>query len=117
MADDRSPYLVQALQSMQQGAPQAQAPQGPSLQQMQDIAQKRQAWEAANPGQSYMAHGFKQMGQNIMGAPGAMMQGAQNIAGIPGQAASGFQNLIKGLPGFSQAPTQYGGVPTGAGLA
>lgn len=91
--DDRNPYLVQALQQMQQGAPQAQQPQGMSLQQMQDIAQKRQAWEAANPGQSYMGHGLQQMGQNIMGAPGA-------IAAAPGNAASSFGKLIQGLPGF-----------------
>lgn len=96
---DRSQYLVQALQQLQ-GAPTAQAPQGMSLQQMQDVAQKRQAWEAANPGQSYMGHGLQQMGQNIMGAPGAMMQGARNLGAIPGQAAGGLQNLIKGLPGF-----------------
>lgn len=91
--DDRSPYLVQALQQMQQGAPQPQTSQGPSLQQMQDVVQKRQAWEAANPGQSYMQHGLQEMGQNIMGAPGA-------IAAAPGNAASGFAKMIQGLPGF-----------------
>ena len=97
----QSQYLAQALQQMGQ-QPQPQAPQGLSLQQMQDIAQKRKVFEAANPGQSYMGHGIQQMGQNLMNAPGNLLQGAQNLAGLPGQAASGFQNLVKGLPGFGQ---------------
>lgn len=98
--DDRSQYLAQALQGMSQPPPQ-QAPQGMSLQQMQDVAQKRKAFEAANPGQSYMAHGFQQMGQNIANAPGNLMQAGQNLAALPGQAASGFQKLVQGLPGLA----------------
>lgn len=91
MADQSSQYLVQALQQMQAGAqPQAQAPTGPSLQQMQAIHKDRQAFELANPGQSYMAHGVSQMGQNIMGAPQALMQAPQN-------AMSGFAKLAQGF--------------------
>lgn len=100
MADDRSQYLAQALQSMGQQPPQAQAPQGMSLQQMQDVAQKRKAFEAANPGQSYMAHGFQQMGQNIGNVPQTLANAGQNLAGLPGQAMGGFQKMVAGLPGF-----------------
>lgn len=89
---DRSQYLAAALQAM--GQPQQQAPQGGmSLQQMQDVTQKREAFEKANPGQSYAMHGLKQLGQNVLGAPGA-------LAAAPGNALSGLQNLAKGLPGL-----------------
>lgn len=114
---DQSPYLVQALQQMGQ-QPQGLTYQGPNLQQMQAIAQKKQAWEAANPGQSYMGHGLEQMGQNLMNAPGNLVQGAQNLAGLPGQAMTGFQKMIQGLPGMGGGQTQPGAayppVPRGA---
>lgn len=74
-----SQYLAQALQQMQ-GQPQAAQPQGMSLEQMQKIGQAKAAFEAANPGQSYMAHGIQQAGQNVMNAPGNAMTGLQNLA-------------------------------------
>lgn len=113
---DQSQYLAQALQSMGQ-QPQAPTYQGPNLQQMQAIAQKKQAWEAANPGQSYMGHGLEQMGQNLMNAPGNLVQGAQNFAALPGQALNGFQKMIQGLPGYGKlGPQQYAGVPDTSNL-
>ena len=90
---DRSQYLAQALQAMQAPTPDAQ-PTGPSLQQMQQVAQQRQAWEAANPGQSYMAHGFQQMGANIAQAP-------QNLMAAPGQAMGGLQRLAQSFRGMA----------------
>lgn len=91
---DQSPYLVQALQQMQQSQP--AAPQGPSLspQQMAQVVKQKQAWEAANPGQSYIAHGFQQMGQNIMGAPQNVMSGlgrlAQTLPGMGPKTMAGI---------------------------
>ncbi len=77
---DQSQYLVQALQQMQAGGqPQAQAPTM-TPQQMQQVMQQRQAFEAANPGQSYMAHGLQQMGQNVMQAPQNAMSGLARLA-------------------------------------
>lgn len=79
---DRSQYLVSALQAL--GEP-AAAPADPLVtpQQLAQIGKSRKAFEAANPGQSYMAHGMQQMGQNIMQAP-------QN-------AAHGFAQLARSL--------------------
>jgi hypothetical protein len=75
---DRSQYLVAALQNM--GQPQAQPqPQGLSIGQMQGIAKQRSAFEAQNPGQNFMAHGIRQMGSNVMAAPGNV---ASNLAGL-----------------------------------
>lgn len=99
----QSQYLAQALQSM--GAP-AGSPQGTpqmSLQQMQQIAQQKQAWEAANPGQSYMGHGLQQMGQNLMNAPGNVMGAIQNLGQVPGQVANGFQSLAQRFGGGAPA--------------
>ncbi len=76
---DQSQYLAQALQQMQ-GQPAINQPQGMSLQQMQDVAKQKAAFEAANPGQSYMAHGLQQAGQNVMNAPGNAMTGLQQLA-------------------------------------
>lgn len=83
-----SPYLVQALQGM--AAPQS-APSGPSmdLAGMQKAVDARKAWQAANPGGNYMAHGFGQLAQNLRSAPGAVM------------AAPG--NVLKGLQGLGAA--------------
>lgn len=117
MADPTSQYLIQALQQGGQ-QPQGSTYQGPNLQQMQGMMQQKQAWEAQNPGQSYMGHGLQQLGQNLMNAPGKLVQGAQNLAGLPGQAMGGLQNLMKGLPGLgsgqSQPGTSYPPVPRGA---
>lgn len=86
---DQSRYLVQALQSL--AAPQS-APAGPSvdLAGMQKAVGQRKAWETANPGQSYMAHGFGQLAQNLRGAPGAAMA-------APGNALQGLQGLGAGV--------------------
>jgi hypothetical protein len=86
---DRSQYLVQALQSL--GQP-AAAPPDPlvSPQQLAQIGKDRKAFEAANPGQSYMAHGFQQMGRNVMAAPG-------NLMAAPGNAAHGLADLARHL--------------------
>lgn len=92
---DTSQYLAQALQQMQGQPATGSQPQGPSLQQMQQMAQQKQAWEAANPGQSYAAHGLQQMGQNLAGAPGRVMDGVQGLAQLPGQAMSGLQQLAQ----------------------
>jgi hypothetical protein len=80
-----SPYLVQALQALSapQSAPQAASP---DLAGMQKAVGQRKAWEAANPGQSYMAHGFGQLAQNLRGAPQAVMA-------APGNALKGLQGL------------------------
>lgn len=76
---DRSQYLAQALQSLGQPAP---APPDPliSADQLAQIGKARKAYEAANPGQSYMAHGLQQAGQNLMAAPGNAMSGFANLA-------------------------------------
>lgn len=86
---DRSAYLVQALQEMGQPAPAPQQ-QGPDLASLKKVGDARKAYEAANPGKSYMAHGFQQMGQNIMQAPG-------NIMAAPGNVMSGFGALAQRL--------------------
>ena len=77
---ERSPYLAQALQVMQ-AAPQ-QTPQGPDLGAMMQQAKVRQAWEAANPGQSYAGHNLGQMAQNIQGVPGQLAQVPGNLQGL-----------------------------------
>lgn len=112
---DSSPYLVQALQQMQGQQP-AQTPPGLSLGQMQQIADKRKAFEAANPGQSYMGHGMMQLGQDVMNMPSTLMQAGRNIAAVPGQIGSGFSNLLSKIPGLTAQPMQYGGVPTPTNL-
>lgn len=98
-----SQYLAQAIQGMQ--APPAAAPAQPgmSLAQMQQMAQHKQAWEAANPGQSYAAHGIDQMGQNLMGAPGRV---ADAIGAVPGTAMSGLQALAQRFGGSGLPQTQ-----------
>jgi hypothetical protein len=77
---DRSQYVMQALQAMQ--APQQQAPQGPDLAGMAAQAQQRQAWEKANPGQSYMKQGLASAMAGVKGAPAAMMAAPQNLKGL-----------------------------------
>ena len=76
---ERSPYLQQAMQVMQ-AAPQQQ--QGPDLGAMMQQAKARQAWEVANPGQSYMRHNLGQMAQNIRGVPGQLAQVPGNLQGL-----------------------------------
>jgi len=83
---ERSQYLAQALQSM--GSDPLQQGQSPDLSEMKKIAEARKAFEAANPGQSYVANGMQQMGQNIMGAPAAM-------SAAPGNVMSGMGDLAK----------------------
>lgn len=100
-----SQYLAQALQQMSAQPAQPASPQGPSLAGMQKMAQDRAAWEAANPGQSYMAHGIGQMGQNIMGAPGRVLDSIQGLGQIPGQAMSGLQQLAQRFGGGGLPPT------------
>ena len=76
---ERSQYLAQALASM--GAEQAPAGvPGPDLMAMQKQAEAAKAWKAANPGQSYMANGVQQMGQNLQAAPGNAMNGLFGMA-------------------------------------
>lgn len=77
---ERSQYLAQALQSMGSDASMQPQVQAPDLAQMQKVAEARKAFETANPGQSYMAHGVRQMGQNIMAAPGNAMSGLGDLA-------------------------------------
>lgn len=85
---DQSQYLAQALQELQAGAqPQPTEQPGMSLAQMQAMQKDRAAFELANPGQNYMAHGLQKMGQNVMQAP-------QN-------AISGFAKLAQSLPGMA----------------
>lgn len=86
-----SPYLVQALQALSQPAQQPQS--GLALPQMQKLAQQAQAWQAQNPGQSYMAHGLQSLGQNVMNAPG--------------NAMNGLRNLVQGLPGMGPQTPPY----------
>lgn len=89
---ERSAYLTQALQSLSAPPEQAQAPtMDPGA--MGEAIKRRKAWEAANPGQSYMANGVKQVGQNLAAVPG-------NIAGIPGQLAAIPGNVMAGLGGM-----------------
>lgn len=103
--DNQSQYLAQAIQSMQAQPSAAPAQPGMSLQQMQQMGQQKQAWEAANPGQSYMAHGIDQMGQNIMGAPGRVAGAIGNLGQVPGQAMSGLQALAQRFGGGGMPPT------------
>lgn len=92
---DRSAILAQALQSMGQ-QPAIQAPPPPDLAAIQRAGQAKQAWEAANPGQSYMGHNLQQMGQNVMDAPGKLMA-------APGNAMGGLADLAKRLGVGGQA--------------
>ena len=75
---ERSPYLAQALANMDGG--QVQGAPAPDLMAMQKQAEAAKAWKAANPGQSYMAHGAQQMGQNMQAAPGNAMGGIFGLA-------------------------------------
>ncbi len=75
---ERSQYLAQALQSMS-ADPGVQTGQAPDLAAMQKQMQARQAWEAQNPGQPHMTNGMRQMGQNLMQAPGNMMAGMAGL--------------------------------------
>lgn len=102
MADQQSQYLAQAIQQMQGQAPAAPTSPAMSLGDMQKMAQQKQAWEAANPGQSYMAHGLSQMGQNLMGAPGRIGDAVSGLAQLPGQAVSGLQALAQRFGGAPQ---------------
>lgn len=86
---DRSTYLNQALQSMAQ-APQQGAPGMPDLAAMQSAAQERQAWEAANPGQSHAKHKLGQMMAGVTGAPSAAF-GA--LGQLPSHALGGLLGL------------------------
>ena len=100
-----SQYLVQALQQMgQQPAQPGSQPFALSLAQMQKMQQDKSAWEQANPGQSYMAHGLGQMGQNLAGAPGRVMDSLQGLGQIPGQAMSGLQALAQRFGGQGSVP-------------
>lgn len=103
---DQSQYLAQALQGMQSAPAAASAPAAPSLAQMQQMAQQKQAWEAANPGQSYEAHSISQMGQNLAGAPGRVMDAVGGLGQVPGQALSGLQALTQRFGGGGLPPTQ-----------
>jgi hypothetical protein len=76
----QSQYLAQALQAMGSDIS-AQAPQTADLVGMQKQAEAKKAWEAANPGKNYMAEGLKQLGQNIQGAPAAIMAAPGNAMG------------------------------------
>jgi hypothetical protein len=80
---DRSPYLAQALQAMQQ-AP--QAPMQPSInpEQLAAVVKQRKAFQQANPGQSFMAHNLGQAGRNLMAAPGNVMSNLQQLPGLFG---------------------------------
>lgn len=92
---DRSQYLVQALAGMAQ-QPQAQAAPGPDLAGMADAMKQRKSWEAQNPGQSYMRHGFEKGIESVQGLPG-------RLAGVPGQLAQ--------VPGqLGQVPGQLAGL-------
>lgn len=85
---ERSPYLVQALQALQ--APPPAAPAGPDLAALKKMGDAKAAFEAANPGQSFMANNLQQMGQNVMQAP-------QNLMAAPGNAMSGLGALAQRL--------------------
>lgn len=76
---ERSPYLAAALQALDQPPPK---PREPLLtpQQLAQIAKDRKAFEAANPGQSYMAHGLKSAGQSLLDAPRNAVSGFAELA-------------------------------------
>lgn len=75
----RSQYLAQALEAMGSQPALSSAP-APDFAAMQKQAEAAKAWKAANPGQSYMAHGLGQMGQNLQAAPGRMAGGLFDLA-------------------------------------
>lgn len=100
---DRSAYLAQALQSM--GQPQSPSSQGLSPQQMQHIADARKAFEAQNPGQSYMAHGLQQMGQDIMNAPQNAAQGLGRLAASLGIGGGATPAGPQPLPNATMDPS------------
>jgi hypothetical protein len=62
-----SPYLSQALQSMQAAPAAQQAAIDPAILAQQIKAGK--SWKAENPGKSYLGHNLQQAGQNVMAAP------------------------------------------------
>lgn len=74
---DRSQYLAQALQSMSADPGVQTQPTVPAV--TPEQVQTRKAWQAANPGQSYMANNLRQAGQNVMQAPGNVMA---NLSGL-----------------------------------
>lgn len=76
----QSPYLVQALQSLGQVPEASQAP-GMDPQALAGVLKQRKAYEAANPGSSYLGHNLMQTGRNLMAAPGNVMT---NLRGLPG---------------------------------
>lgn len=80
-----SPHLMQALQQMQ-AAPEIAAP-SIDVQALAQAAKKRKAFEAENPGQSYIKHQIGTMTGNLKAAPGNVV-GA--IRGVPGQLAGLF---------------------------
>jgi len=102
---DQSRYLAMALQQIGAQPAQGVAPQGPNVAGLQRMAQDRQAWEAANPGQSYMAHGIAQMGQNLANAPGRVADAFGSLGQVPGQALSGLQALVQRFGGGGMPAT------------
>lgn len=107
---DQSQYLAQALAAMQ-AQPQVSTGQPPNLVAMQHQAQQKQAWEAANPGQSYMGHNLSQMGQTAMGGPlgdlAKLLGYGQGQVTPPAPAAINPSDLIQ--PQMVPTPGQSGG--------
>lgn len=88
-----SPYLAQALAQMK-AQPDIQTPQAAPMINMQAMKQgmaDKAAWEAANPGQSYMGHQVHQMGQNLAALPG-------RLAALPSQIMGQGQPPPMGQP-------------------
>lgn len=92
-----SPYLAQALAQMK-AQPDAQQPQGPDLMAMQKASQAKDAWQAQNPGQSYMGHTIGQIGQNLAGIPQRLGQIPGQLAALPSQIMGQGQPPPMGQP-------------------
>lgn len=89
---DGSPYLAQALQSLGQPAPGPTAsPFDPIA--MQRLRQTAQAYQAQDPGGSYLGHNLMQAGRNLMGAPDRL-----------GDSLSGGLGALARMFGQQQAP-------------
>jgi hypothetical protein len=99
MTMNRSPYLAQALQQLQQPPPAPQAV-GPDLSALAALGKRAQAYRAANPGGNFVGHNLAQAGRNLVNAPS--------------NAAHGLAEFARSLPGMSPSPSP-GGVKQGAG--
>lgn len=66
---------------------------------MKQQADARKAWEAANPGQSYISHGFGQLATNLQNLPQTLAKVPGTLAAVPGNIGQSFGQLAKGLIG------------------